>query len=110
MAGPFFRYYNQLHVCFFVFVCLCVHVLGIKSFLTREGIPVDHLEIRGHIPRDRRHRSKPDTAALFQRSNPNSPFKIIVFLLKSNPFKALLVIFVQIILIMLVLGVIISSQ
>lgn len=82
---------------------------GIKSFLTREGIPTDHLEIRAHIPRDRRHRSKPDTAALFKRSNPNSPFKIIVFLVKSNPLKALVVMFVQILLIMLVLGVIITQ-
>lgn len=82
---------------------------GIKSFLTREGIPTDHLEIRRHIPRDRRHRSKPDTAALFQRANPNSPFKILVFLLKSNPLKALLVVFLQIILILLLLGYIITQ-
>lgn len=70
---------------------------------------MDHLEIRRHIPKDRRHKSKPNTASLFQRSNPNSPFKIIVFLLKSNPFKAVLVIFVQIALILLILGVIISQ-
>ena len=45
--------------------CMCFHLTGLRSFLNREGIPVDHLDISKHVPRDRRHQSKPDTAALF---------------------------------------------
>ena len=76
---------------------------GIRSFLSREGIPVDHLDIRKHIPRDRRHHSKPDTAALFKISNPNSPVKVIKFILRSNPLLVIGIICLQILLILCVL-------
>ena len=79
---------------------------GIRSFLSREGIPVDHFEICQRIPRDRRHQSKPDTAALFKTSNPNSPMKVVRFILKSNPLVALGIICLQILLIFCVLVII----
>ena len=79
---------------------------GLRSFLSREGIPVDRLDIRKHIPRDRRHHSKPDTAALFKTSNPNSPVKVIKFILRSNPLLVIGIICLQILLILCVLVVI----
>ena len=81
--------------------CMCFHLTGLRSFLNREGIPVDHLDIRKHVPRDRRHQSKPDTAALFNKSNPNSVSKVIKLVLRANPLLAVLLIFIQISLICL---------
>ncbi len=75
---------------------------GIESLLNQEGIPVDHLSIRKSIPRDRRHQSKPNTAALFNKSNPNSASKIIKLILKANTVLALVFIFIQMILIVFV--------
>ena len=69
---------------------------------------MDKLEIRPHITRDRRHQSKPNTAALFKTSNPNSPSKIIMFFLKSNPTVALVLILIQLVLIVCVVGMIAS--
>lgn len=82
---------------------------GIQSFLSREGIPVDRLDIRPKIPRDRRHASKPNTAALFKTSNPNSPGKILKYFLKANPLVAVVVICIQLLLILCVIVMIISQ-
>ncbi len=83
--------------------------LGIESFLAREGIPVDRLEILRHVARDRRHQSKPNTAVLFGASNPNSPGKIFKFFLKSNPSVAVVLILVQLVLIVCVVFMIVSQ-
>ena len=82
---------------------------GIESFLSREGIPVDKLEIKSHLPRDRRHASKPNTATLFGASNPNSPSKLLKLFLKSNPVVAVVLILVQLVLIVCVIGLIFSQ-
>ena len=76
---------------------------GLQSLLAREGIPVDHLEVRPRIPRDRRHASKPDTAALFRTSNPNSLGKLVRLFLRANPLVALFLVFLQLVLIASVL-------
>lgn len=68
---------------------------------------MDRLEIRKKVPRDRRHQSKPDTAALFKQSNPNSAAKIIKFFLRTNPLLAILLVFVQIVLILCAIAVIV---
>lgn len=80
---------------------------GIQSFLSREDIPVDKLDIRPKIPRDRRHASKPNTAALFKTSDPNSLGKLLKFFLKANPLVAVVLICVQLLLIVCVLTLII---
>ncbi|XP_064406005.1 olefin beta-lactone synthetase-like [Halichondria panicea] len=72
---------------------------GVESLLSREGIPVDHLSIRKSLPRDRRHQSKPNTAALFNKSNPNSFSKIIKLFLRANTMLAVVFIFFQMMLI-----------
>ena len=80
---------------------------GIQSFLSREDIPVDKLDIRPKIPRDRRHASKPNTAALFKTSDPNSLGKLLKFFLKANPLVAVVLICIQLLLIVCVLTLII---
>ena len=45
------------------------HNLALKQYIHHEGIPVDHLVVRPHIPKDRRHLSKPNTAVLFAPSS-----------------------------------------
>ena len=50
---------------------MCTMHAALKQFLLTEGIPVDHLVVKAHIPKDRRHQSKPNTAVLFAAS----PFK-----------------------------------
>ena len=70
---------------------------------------MDHFEIRKHITRDRRHASKPNTAALFRSSNPNSPVVMLKMALKTNPMIAVAIVFVQIVLILCVVALIARS-
>jgi len=67
------------------------------------------MKVMRHIPKDRRHRSKPDTNALFNKGNPNSPLKILRFVMRSNPLLSILVLFLQLFLIMCVLLIIFSQ-
>lgn len=43
-------------------------VSALHSLLEKEGIPVDELRVVANIKRDKRHASKPDTAALFRHT------------------------------------------
>ena len=54
---------------------MCTMHAALKQFLLTEGVPVDHLVVKAHIPKDRRHQSKPNTAVLFAAS----PFKRCVY-------------------------------
>lgn len=75
---------------------------GLVAFLSREGVPVDVMEVKKSIPKDHRHNSKPNTAALFRTPRANSPSQILQLLLKANPMTAILVIIIQLLLIFLV--------
>ena len=68
---------------------------------------MDKLDIRPKIPRDRRHASKPNTAALFKTSDPNSVGKLLKFFLKANPLVAVVLVCIQLLLIVCVLALII---
>ncbi len=62
-------------------------IVGIKSFIEREGIPVDELVVKQNIKKDRRHASKPDTNALFASkagSSINYVYNSIWFILSNN--------------------------
>ncbi|CAI8051226.1 Olefin beta-lactone synthetase [Geodia barretti] len=62
---------------------------ALKQFLLTEAIPVDHLVVKAHIPKDRRHQSKPNTAVLFAASPFKRYTKLAMYLLRSNPLLTL---------------------
>ena len=79
---------------------MCV---GLQSLLSREGIPVDRLEVWLKIPRDRHHASKLDTAAVFRTSSPNSMGRLLALVLRANPRAALGLVLLQLLFTLLLL-------
>jgi acyl-CoA synthetase (AMP-forming)/AMP-acid ligase II len=64
---------------------------ALESFIKAESIPVDNMIIKSFIPKDRRHSSKPNTAALFGGSNTlHQALALIKYIIINNPVVLLI--------------------
>ena len=54
--------------------------LAIKDYIHVNKLPIDVFSVMKHIPRDRRHLSKPDTATLFLAKQPGGLVWILTIL------------------------------